>query len=116
MKYRPCITSVSLIVALTGLSPVMAADTGIASGHTRIHSEILHPENKRPIKLSHEQMDHVSAGFTDLPKVLYKSCYGGTCAAYLSNGAYISWFNIWGGSSFTDSSGRTVGNSGPGSQ
>ena len=62
MKQRHYMTTVSLIMALTGLSAVAAADAGIGSGHRRIHSEIVHPENTRPITLSHEQMDQVTAG------------------------------------------------------
>jgi hypothetical protein len=66
MKYRPCITSVSLIVALTGLSPVVAADD---AGRTAVGEQIPPATHRasgiQKNKLSPEQLDTVVAGRID---------------------------------------------------
>jgi len=96
---RQFIKTLSLIVAISGVSPVMAADAGMASGHT-----LMHPENTRPITLSNEHMDQVKAGRT-----MYEVCSGGVCAGYdTERGYYYGYTNLKPGSSFTDAYGRTV--------
>jgi hypothetical protein len=60
MKRRKYITTFGLVVALTGLSPVVAADAGRTPGSERI----LPDQRQRPLmyKLSYEQMDKVAGG------------------------------------------------------
>ena len=114
MNQRLYIPTLRLIAVLNSMSPVMASGAGIALA--RSHAETPQPGNTQRVTLSEEHLDQVTAGLTDdIPKVLHTACYGGACIALLSDGRYIDWFNIWGGSSFTVG-GRTVGNSGPGSQ
>ena len=105
MKQRQYIITFSLIVAFTGLSPVMAADAGIAPGHRHIHSTNVPVENTRPITLSHEQMDQVKGG-----RILYQVCSNDVCSGYdTERGYYYGYTNQFGpGSSFTDANGTTV--------
>lgn len=60
------ITTFSLIVALSGLSPVVMADAGRASGEERIHTEQSLSGGSKAYRLTPEQMDEVSAGRRDL--------------------------------------------------
>ena len=98
MKQRQYIITFSLIVALTGLSPVMAADAGIAPANVPV-------ENSRSITLSHEQMDQVKGG-----RILYQVCSNDVCSGYdTERGYYYGYTNQFGpGSSFTDANGTTV--------
>jgi hypothetical protein len=70
MKQRQCIATVSLILALTGLSPVMAADAGMESGGAQNQT---HPSNAPPAKfaLSLAQMDEVHAG-REITQAVYR--------------------------------------------
>lgn len=65
MKQRQfIIATFGLIVALTGPSPVEAADAGSTSGAKRIHSATRQFESSQRYKLSPEQMDNVHAGWS----------------------------------------------------
>jgi hypothetical protein len=62
MKQLQYITTFSLILAFTGLSPVVAADAGRTSGGERIQPDLRQIENPLGYKLSPEQMDKVHGG------------------------------------------------------
>jgi hypothetical protein len=57
------ITTLSLIGALSGLSPVMAADAGMNTGNERINTNNQRIERPLSYKLSPEQMDKTHAGW-----------------------------------------------------
>lgn len=65
MKQRQYITTFILIMALTGLSPVAAADAGRTSGVERIQPDQRQFESPLEYKLSPEQMDKVHMGGVD---------------------------------------------------
>ena len=56
------ITTFSLIVALSGLSPVVAADAGRTYDSVRIQADQKSTENTQAMRLSAAQMDNVHAG------------------------------------------------------
>ena len=62
MKQLQCITTLSLIIALSGLSPVVAADAGMEAGGPQ--NQQTHQSNAPPVKLalSLAQMDEIHAG------------------------------------------------------
>ena len=62
MKQRQSITTFSLIVALTGLSPMVAADAGSTSGGERSQPDTRQFESPLMYKLTPEQMDEVAGG------------------------------------------------------
>jgi len=62
MKQRQYITTFSLIVALTGLSPVVAADAGTPAGGERIHQIPRQFDSPLGYKLTPEQMDGIRGG------------------------------------------------------
>lgn len=68
MKQRQYITTFSLIVSLTGLSPVVAADAGSTSGGERTQPDTRQFEG-RPIgyTLSPKQMDKIYGGTPSIP-------------------------------------------------
>jgi hypothetical protein len=109
MKQQQHIATLGLSAALSGVSPVIAADAGFALAHALRSSETVQASNTQAKILSQEQLDHVTAGFTDLPKTLYVACYQGSCTAYLSDGRYIAWDDELKGSWFRDSSLHTYG-------
>jgi len=81
MKQRQYITTFSLIVALTGLSPVMAADAGRTSAGERGQPDQKRFESTLGYKLSPEQMDKVHGGTISPVKpltVLAQDMYGNT--------------------------------------
>jgi hypothetical protein len=90
-RQQKFITTVSLIVALSGLSSVVAADEGMASGHRRIHSVTENSENSRPVLLSHEQMDGITAGRAHL---LVSACQSGRCFAFRTDGTFEAWNDL----------------------
>jgi hypothetical protein len=63
------ITTLSLIVALSGLSPVMAADAGRPSGGEKFQPDSRPIESPLGYKLSPEQMDKLYGGMInqDIP-------------------------------------------------
>jgi len=65
MKQSQYITTFSLILALTGLSPMVAADAGRTSGGERIQPDTRQFESPRGYKLSTEQMDNIRGGMID---------------------------------------------------
>ena len=62
MKQLSYITVFSLIVALTGLSPVVAADAGWPSNYAPSQPDELLNDIDHPLKLSTAQMDNIRAG------------------------------------------------------
>ncbi|MGZ8223740.1 MAG: hypothetical protein ACXWTE_01295 [Methylobacter sp.] len=63
MKQQPyIITTFGLMIALTGLSPIMAADAGRISGGGQIQPEQRQLESPQEYTLSPEQMDNIHAG------------------------------------------------------
>ena len=89
MKQRQYITTFSLIVALTGLSPVVVAD--VAGGKERPANSHSDPVPPQTIELTAHQMDAVTGGGAGLPpsvvKWLFKDVsglvrqYHATCVA-----------------------------------
>ena len=69
MKQHQYITTFSLIVALTGLSPVVAADAERTSGGERIQPDTRQFASRLGYKLSPEQMDKLYGGMInqDIP-------------------------------------------------
>jgi hypothetical protein len=69
MKQRQYITTFSLMVALTGLSPVVAADAGRATDGAQIQPDRRQFESPLGYKLSPEQMDKLYGGMInqDIP-------------------------------------------------
>ena len=59
MKQRQYITAFSLIVALTGLSPVVAADVRRRSANAMENKS---PIRTRMVELTDHQMDSITAG------------------------------------------------------
>jgi hypothetical protein len=60
-------TTLSLIVALSGLSPVVAADAGGTSGGERVQPDQRQFERPMMYKLTPEQMDNLHAGVQFIP-------------------------------------------------
>lgn len=110
MNHLQQAATLGLISALTSVSPVIAAVAGSALAHRSGSPEPVQTGNTQPMTLGLEQLDQVTAGFTDdLPRTLYQACYEGNCTAYLSDGRYIAWQDESKGSWFRDSSGTTYG-------
>jgi len=66
MRQRQYITTFSLIVALTGLSPVVVAEAGTPAGGERIHQISRQLDSPLGYKLSPEQMDGIRGGRINL--------------------------------------------------
>jgi hypothetical protein len=115
MNQRRYILALGLIAALTNGAPVMAADVRIATARTPSQSESVGPENTHPLTLGEDQLDQVTAGADDL-NVLIHACKGGACFAFLSDGRYIAWYDIWGNNYFVDTGGTVYGDNSPGSK
>jgi hypothetical protein len=64
-RHQKFITTLSLIVALTGMSPVVMADAGSTSGGGRIQPDTRQFESSLEYKLSTEQMDNIRGGMID---------------------------------------------------
>ena len=62
MKQLQHVTTFSLIIALTGLSPVVAADAGTTSDDERIQPDQRPVDSSLSYHLSLEQMDGINAG------------------------------------------------------
>ena len=62
MNQRKYIAALTMIVGLTGLSPMVAADAGRTSDGDRQQMARLQLERPQTYKLSPEQMDNVHAG------------------------------------------------------
>jgi hypothetical protein len=62
MKQRQLVTAICLSVALTGLSPMVAADTAGTSEVKSIHRVPRHAATTVRNELSPEQMDKIHAG------------------------------------------------------
>lgn len=88
MKQRQYITTFSLIVALIGLSPVVA-DAGRTSDGERAQPDQKRFESTLGYKLSPEQMDKVHAGISPVTpvRVLPQDMYGDT----MSWEAWMNW-------------------------
>ena len=88
------ITSMSLITAVTGLSPVLAA--GAEQPPTAEHSIISHRNSTEAdgYKLSNEQMDKVHAGITAAQWATYKrgiaSCSTTQCYVGWTEALYVA--------------------------
>ena len=59
------VTTFSLIVALTGLSPMVAADAERTSDDARIQPDQRQSESSLGFRLSTEQMDNIQGGMID---------------------------------------------------
>jgi hypothetical protein len=67
MKQRQYITTFSLILALTALSPVVAADAERTSGGERTQPDTRQFEGPIGYTLSPEQMDKIYGGTPSIP-------------------------------------------------
>jgi hypothetical protein len=82
------VATFSLIVAVTGLSPALAADAGRTSGRSRLQPDHQMSENTVRYRLAPAQMDKVRGGFLFIPRLPYEwelpfvSCYNGNCGTY----------------------------------
>jgi hypothetical protein len=82
------ITTFSLIVALTGLSPVLAADAERTSGRSPLQPDHQMSDNAVRYRLAPAQMDRIKGGFLFIPRLPYEwelpfvSCNSGYCGTY----------------------------------
>ena len=76
MKQLQYIATFSLIVAVTGLSPVVAADAGRTSGGERIQPNTRQFEDSIGYKLSPKQLDKIYGGMINEDRPTGSKPYG----------------------------------------
>jgi hypothetical protein len=90
MKQRHYITALTMIVALTGLSPVVVADAerpSVAEQGYQSHRDS--PNSAEGYKLSAEQMDKVHAGVTARQWAIFQNGIAGCNVVQ----CYVGWLN-----------------------